>query len=152
MRKFLFIILLCLVTISVSSENLTQLPFSEENLISELNRTEILYKDIFLAQSILETGHYTSEVFKHGNNLVGMKKAGKRETTAIGTYKGYAKYSSWSESLKDYNLWQKYFSHKFKSREQFLAFLDRHYSKDGSYAKRLLSILKKNKTLLVHLD
>lgn len=144
--------LLCLFTISVSSENVSQLPFTEENLVLELNRSEILYKDVFLAQSILETGHYTSEVFKHGNNLMGMKKAGKRESTAIGTYKGYAKYASWTESLKDYNLWQKYFSHKFKTKEQFLAFLNTRYSQDGSYAKKLLLVLKKNKSLLVLLD
>lgn len=131
----------------VSSEDSGQLVFSKENLIIELNNSDIKYKDLFLAQSILETGHYTSEIFKQGNNLIGMKLPGKRKTTAIGTYKGYAKYSNWIHSLEDYNLWQKYFSHKFKTREQFLAFLDQRYSQDGSYARKLNSILKKNKLL-----
>lgn len=152
MRKLIFIMLLCSISMSVSSEDGKALPFSIENLIVELNKSDIQYKDIVLAQSILETGHYTSEIFKHGNNLIGMKLAKKRPTTATGTYKGYATYSSWYQSLEDYNLWQKNFSHKFKTREQFLAFLNLRYSQDGSYAKKLLSVLKKHKTLLAQMD
>ena len=36
--------------------------------------------------------NYTSNIYKNSNNLYGMKKVGKRQTTQLDTYNGYGVY------------------------------------------------------------
>lgn len=84
-------------------------PFSEELLIKCLEYEGVLYKDIALLQSRLETGYYTSDIFLNGNNLFGMKYPILRPTVATGIYKEHASYAHWSDSVIDYALWQQYY-------------------------------------------
>jgi uncharacterized FlgJ-related protein len=80
--------------------------FNQEKLLGTLKGMNLKFYDIVYAQAIIETGHFTSNIFKNGNNLFGMKVARQRPTTAIGEYKGHAKYESWEESVMDYALFQ----------------------------------------------
>ena len=64
------------------------------------------YPEILLKQAKLESGNYTSDVYINSNNLYGMKKVGKRQTTQLNTtYKGYGCYTNWCESVLDRMLW-----------------------------------------------
>ena len=64
------------------------------------------YPEILLKQAKLESGNYTSDVYTNANNLYGMKKVGKRQTTQLNTtYKGYGCYTNWCESVLDRMLW-----------------------------------------------
>jgi flagellum-specific peptidoglycan hydrolase FlgJ len=111
----------------------------------------IEYPDAVFLQAILETGFFTSTIFLNGNNLFGMKLAKVRETTAIGEYNQHAQYLHWSDSVKDYALWQKW----YKSRgyvlygtdiNEYLVFLRCvNYAEDPKY------IVKLN-TLNINLD
>jgi hypothetical protein len=64
------------------------------------------YPEILLKQAKLESGNYTSNVYKNTNNLYGMKKVGSRQTTQLNTtYNGYGCYTNWCESVLDRILW-----------------------------------------------
>ena len=52
--------------------------FSEENLIRYMKELNIKYPHIVLAQARIESGTYTSNIFKENHNLFGMKKAYQR--------------------------------------------------------------------------
>ncbi len=84
-------------------------PFSEELLGKCMYYERIEYKDIVLLQARLETGYYRSDIFLNGNNLFGMRLARSRPTLATGSYMDHAQYSHWSDSVKDYALWQRWY-------------------------------------------
>jgi len=48
-------------------------PFSKEELVDMIKDLDIKHPHIVLAQSIVETGHWTSLVFRENHNLFGMK-------------------------------------------------------------------------------
>lgn len=125
----------------------SQLPleFSEENLIKVIKESPVVFKDILLAQIIKETGHYTSDLFTYANNLCGMRLPKSRENLAVGSYKGYALYTSWIHSIDDYVLWQIPVVEKYKTREEYLSYLGRNYAEDSAYVKAIRIILQNNK-------
>lgn len=79
------------------------------------------YPDILLKQAKIESGNYKSNVFKNSNNLYGMKKVGKRNTTQRGTYNGYGVYDNWCLSALDRMLWDIFRFNNIKpSREEYI--------------------------------
>lgn len=105
-------------------------PFSEANLIKEINRKHILYGNVVYAQARLETGNFKSEVFKKNNNLFGF--VGKN---------GYIKYTSWQKSVEDYKQWQynRWRGSTLGSNtESYYAFLEKvGYAEDSLYTEKL---------------
>jgi len=80
--------------------------FSQEKFVEELKRLNVKFPHIVMAQSILETGHWKSKVFKENHNLFGMKQANIRINTAKGTNLNHAYYENWQESVYDYAFYQ----------------------------------------------
>lgn len=80
------------------------------------------YPEILLKQAKLESGNYTSNVYNNSNNLYGMKKVGKRQTTQLhNTYNGYGCYTNWCESVLDRMLWDVfYFKNEKPTKEEYL--------------------------------
>ena len=80
------------------------------------------YPEILLKQAKIESGNYTSNVYMNTNNLYGMKKVGKRQTTQLhNTYNGYGCYTNWCESVLDRMLWDVfYFKNKKPTKEEYL--------------------------------
>jgi len=114
--------------------------FSVELLIECLYYEKIQHPTIVLKQSRLETGHYTSELFKMANNLFGMRLAHVRETVAIGEYNYHACYSHWTESVKDYKLWQDYYISQGYRLTNYFAFLQYiGYAEDPIYLLKICS-------------
>ena len=95
-----------IMTQDQASKLLFVVPFSKENLEKEINKQGIKYPDIVMAQAKIESGHFTSAIFKENNNLFGMKLPAQRKTTAIGKNRGHAKYETWQDSVEDYKIWQ----------------------------------------------
>lgn len=93
-----------------------------------------------VAQSAFETGNYSSPIFHENNNLFGMKEPKQRKTTAIGTNRSHAVYTSISDSVIDYrNYWDYFkmpsdfqtidlFCEALKKKKYFESGLD-HYTK-----------------------
>lgn len=57
------------------------------------------------ALSSLETGSWTSNIYRENNNLFGMRCPQIRETTAVGCKNGFAVYESTSDSIEDFLKW-----------------------------------------------
>jgi uncharacterized FlgJ-related protein len=122
----------------------TNSTFSEEALIKEIENLPFRFKDLVLAQAILESGNYSSPVFKEGFNLFGLREAKARLTTSKGTHLNHAYYNNWKESVLDRLLYEtKYLGNL--SRADYLKYLDASYAQAGNYDKVLESIIKKNK-------
>jgi uncharacterized FlgJ-related protein len=118
-------------------------PFSKEALIEMIKELGIKHPEIVLAQSILETGHWTSNIFKENYNLFGMKQARSRIRTAKGTQLNHAYYNSWQESVYDYAFYQCRYLSKISSDEDYFAALDASYAEANNYSMHLKKIIEK---------
>ena len=118
--------------------------FSEEDLIKEIDRLNFRFPHIVLAQSILETGHYKSKIFKENNNLFGMKEARVRLNLAQGTQYGHAFYTDWEESVMDYALWYSTYAYKCKTEKQLYKLLDKQYAEAPAYVSSLQHVVNIN--------
>lgn len=116
--------------------------FSQDKLILEIQRLNLKYPHIVLAQSILETGEYKSYIFKSNNNLFGMKQAARRPSTAVGTNRNHAIYETWKESLYDYALFQCKYTSSISTEQQYYDFL-KSYAEDSLYRDKLQNIINK---------
>ena len=95
------------------------------------------YPEILLKQAKLESGNYTSDVYKNSCNLYGMKKVGKRQTTQRGTYNGYGVYDNWCLSVLDRMLWDIFrFNNTKPTEEEYLKALEQ-YAETPDYVNYL---------------
>jgi flagellum-specific peptidoglycan hydrolase FlgJ len=117
--------------------------FTTNRFIKELKRLNISYPHIVYAQSLLETGHFKSNIFLEGNNLFGMKQARIRINTAEGTYNGHAYYNSWQESVYDYAFFSCRYLSKISSENEYFEYLSKTYAEDPNYVNKLKSIIEK---------
>lgn len=117
--------------------------FTKDKLISELNRLNVKFPHIVMAQSIVETGHFTSDIFLENNNLFGMKEARVRINTASGTSKGHAYYNSWEESVYDYAFYQSRYLGKIKTEEEYFNYLSSSYAEANNYVVLLNEVIER---------
>ena len=113
-----------------------------ESMYDRIFQLRLEHPDIVMAQCILESGEFTSDIFINGNNCLGMKVPGQRPTFAVGVYRSHARFRSWHDCIADYALWQSAYGRGL-SDDAYLALLDRIYAEDGSYAVKLKSIIRK---------
>lgn len=142
----------CLSLSTYSRENSfkIEIPLTHKTLYQEIQKYGIKYPDIVFAQAILETGHFTSPLFKESNNLFGMKMPSKRETLAIGKERrGFAVFNHWSTSINDYLLWQNYIleKHDVKTKSDYFNLLDDIYATNEKYVLLLKKIISDHQHL-----
>jgi len=118
-------------------------PFSQDELVIMLKDLNVKYPHIVLAQSILETGHYSSTVFKVNHNLFGMKEARQRVKTALGTQLGHAYYDNWKESVYDYAFYQCRYMGRLDTEAEYYQALDASYAEAGEYSSKLKQIVER---------
>ncbi|SKB76253.1 glucosaminidase domain-containing protein [Daejeonella lutea] len=113
--------------------------FSEKALIALMKELKIKYPEVALSQARLETGNFTSDIFKENHNLFGMKMAELRPTSAIGINRGHASYSNWKESVVDYALYQSYIISRLKnvSKDAYREHIQKYYSETSDYLARI---------------
>ena len=119
--------------------------FSTDKMVYLMKELNIKYPHIVYAQSLIETGHFDSKIFKENNNLFGMKQARTRVTTAQGTQYNHAYYDNWRESVYDYAFYQCRYLSGLKNEEEYLAYLGRSYAEDPNYVSKISSLVKKEK-------
>jgi flagellum-specific peptidoglycan hydrolase FlgJ len=102
----------------------------------------IISPEIVFAQGRLETGHFQSELCTGHNNLFGMKKARRRQTTALGsTDNDYASYLSWYDSVKDMKLFQEWYLSRGRDLTDYFGFLAAiGYAEDPLYLPKLKNL------------
>jgi len=119
--------------------------FSPQNLQELLILLKTPNPEIAYRQARLESGNFTSRVFKEGNNLFGIHYPRIRDSYAFeymiadGNRK-VSKYRSWQSSCLDYVLLVKYYEDLGYNSDDYYAFLTEiHYCELGS---RYIDILK----------
>lgn len=118
--------------------------FTQDKLASMLSDLNVQYPHIVMAQSILETGHFKSDIFFENHNLFGMKQARRRITTAEGTNRNHAYYNHWRESVYDYAFYQCRYLSKLDSEEEYFQYLGASYAEASNYVSMLEKVIKKN--------
>ena len=103
---------------------------SKNAVYLELQKQKIPHPHIVLAQSILETGNYTSKLSRNHHNIFGLKKGNK-----------YRQYNNFIECIADY---KKFISSRYNGGDYY-AFLERiGYAEDPQYTLLLKDIVKRN--------
>ena len=157
-KQYTIIYILCIVILigsfyiknkpeeSVESEVLVilleQNKFSEEKLITHIKEMNFRFPYIVYAQSVLETGNFSSPVFKENNNLFGMKEAKITVTLSKGTKRKHAYYTNWRESLYDYGMYYSTYLYKITTEENYYNYLQQYYAENPEYVSKLKEIIK----------
>jgi uncharacterized FlgJ-related protein len=116
--------------------------FSKEKMATMLDDLNVKFPWIPMAQSIVETGQWKSEVFLENNNLFGMREAKSRITTSIGTNLNHAEYHSWRESIYDYAFYQSRYLGSIKTESEYYQYLEASYAEDPEYVKKIKGIIE----------
>lgn len=138
MKKLVFFMLFCSLTLSsynvekvtnykITLEDTVIPPLTKENVEKELIKRKIPHHKIVLAQSLLETGHYTSAHCKNRNNIFGMRNK-----------KGYKYYNNWIECIDDY---ENKFSKRYKGGDYFVFLRKVNYAEDPSYEQKVRKLM-----------
>jgi len=117
--------------------------FSEEKLVSLMKELKIQFPYIVMAQSMLETGHWKSDVFYQNHNLFGMKLSSRRVTTSKGTNLGHAFYDHWRESVYDYAFYQCRYLNGIKDESDYFSYLSANYAGDTLYVEKIKNLIEK---------
>ena len=116
--------------------------FTKEEFIKEIKRLNIRFPHIVMAQAMIESGHFQSNIFRSNHNLFGMKQARQRVTTARGTNLGHAYYDNWKESVMDYAVFQSAYLRDLKTEAAYLEYLDKNYAMAPNYDIAVLNMVK----------
>jgi hypothetical protein len=120
--------------------------FTAKALEDKIKSLNFKFPHIVLAQSIQETGRFSSTIFRENNNLFGMKQAVLRTNLAQGTNRGHATYDTWQDSLIDYALYSATYLSDIKTEGEYFEYLRQNYAEDKTYVTRLKALIK-NKDL-----
>ncbi len=120
---------------SIEFQSLTQ-PFSTRLFLDALN-VYVLHPKTAMAQVRLETGDFTSNIWKENKNAFGMHPPKIRETLSIGENRHCAVYRNWLDSVKDYRLFQDYWISQGKTQSEILTL----YCPEKGYRKRVKNLI-----------
>lgn len=116
--------------------------FSQEKLAEMLDDLNVRFPHIVMAQAMIESGHFQSNIFRTNHNLFGMKQARARCTTAKGTELNHAYYHNWRESVYDYAFFQSRYLNDLRTEDQYLEYLDKNYAEAPEYDKAILKVIE----------
>jgi uncharacterized FlgJ-related protein len=113
-----------------------------------LEKHKIKFSHIVLAQAILESSNFKSQLFRSNKNALGMRVAAQRFTFAINShdYGAYAKYESVENCILDYKAFQIQNALFITTDAEYFKLLESIYAEDQIYISKLKQIIKKNKS------
>lgn len=120
--------------------------FSEEKLIEYMKEIHMRFPHIVLAQARIESGFYSSPVFKQNNNLFGMKVATQRVRYSMGEKLNHATYATWRRSVDDYAIRQAVEYSGIHREADYYECL-KQYAEDTTYAPKVKIMADKCKIL-----
>lgn len=119
--------------------------FGQDKLVQMMKDLNIKYPWIPMAQSMVETGHWKSKIFRENHNLFGMKEAKQRVTSSAGTQYNHAYYNTWRESVYDYAFYQARYLGKISSEAAYFQYLNESYAEDPRYIATVKKTIEKYK-------
>lgn len=117
-------------------------PFNISNLKELISELDIKFEEIVLAQAYLESGNFTSRIFRENNNMFGMKCARKRMTTHQGEQYGHAYFDTWEDCVLDYAYFQHTYAWNITTEKEYFQYLADNYAEDSLYVYKLKSIIR----------
>lgn len=123
----------------------TQYEFTEDEFIVEIKRLNLKYPHIVYAQAIIESGNFSSKIFKENNNMFGMKQARSRINLAKSTQYGHAYFETWEDCLLDFAFHRATYFSKLRSEADIYAYLGKYYAEDPDYINKLKTVVNKYK-------
>lgn len=117
-----------------------------DSVIAYMKQIRIKYPEIVYSQALLESGTFTSGIFRHSNNMFGMKYPKIRPTLAIGKYKGYAKFETWQDCIDDYLIYQSLFI-PTRTKKDYFNYLGSRYAEDPNYVAKIKRMSNEYKEL-----
>lgn len=126
--------------------------FTEEKLIELLKDCNFKYPYIILAQAKLESGNFTSALFRSNNNMFGMKKPRKRATTSSSEKNGYAYYRDWIDCVYDYGFYSCCNLSEVTNEDEYYKILSERYAEDTAYIVKLKNLIAKEKLKMLFED
>lgn len=138
MKKFVFILIFCLSTLSFShvepSKEIS--PFIEssptyESVYMVCKMYNLEYPEIVVAQSVLETGHYKSQQCLQHNNLFGLYDSKNKR---------YYRFDHWIHSVLAYKQKVQY---RYKGGDYYEFLRKIGYAEDSLYVEKVKSIQKR---------
>jgi flagellum-specific peptidoglycan hydrolase FlgJ len=118
--------------------------FSEDKFVSKLKELNFKFPYIVYAQSLVETGGFTSHIFRENHNLFGMKEAKVRLNLAKGTQYNHAYYDNWEQSVMDYALYASSYLKELNTEDKYFQYLSQNYAEDPNYVSKLRKIIQDN--------
>lgn len=116
--------------------------FTRQEFADLLYNCNVKYPHIVMAQAIIESGTFTSSIFKKNNNMFGMRMPRTRSTTAIGERNGFAYYNTWKDCVYDYALYQSQAMRTCDNEEEYYQALEERYAQDTAYVPALKLTIK----------
>lgn len=98
------------------------------NLYQALDKYGIAFPKIVVAQALLETGYFTSNVCLNYNNLFGLRRPSDGS---------YYRFGNWEESVKAY---KDYVQYKYRGGDYFRFLSQIGYAEDPNYLYKVKSI------------
>jgi uncharacterized FlgJ-related protein len=123
----------------------TQNDFTEERFISKIKELNIKHPHIAYAQAMLESGNFTSRIFRENNNMFGMKQARSRINLAKSTQYGHAYFENWEECLLDFAFHRATYLSKLRTENDIYTYLGKYYAEDPGYIEKLKTMVNKYK-------
>ena len=119
--------------------------FTEEKFINKIKQLNLNYPHIVYAQAMLESGNFTSKIFRENNNMFGMKQARVRINLAKSTQYNHAYFETWEDCLLDFAFHRATYFSKLKTEQDYYNYLGKYYAEDPSYIGKLKSMVNKHK-------
>jgi hypothetical protein len=90
-----------------------------------------------VAQAMLETGNFKSNICLSNKNLFGMKHPMLRKTVSLGVRNGHAYYASYLDCIRDYFMWLKGLN--LTTLDKYQHFISNVYATDPNYRGKIES-------------
>ena len=114
-----------------------------EDVVQEISKYNWRFPEIILAQFVLESAEFNSNVARNNNNIAGMKVAKQRLTNARKhPNNSYALYDNYKECVVDRALYEAVVLRGAKTETEYYNILNRSYAEDGKYVNKLKKIIK----------
>lgn len=114
---------------------------TKDNVKQYIYKNEFKFPSIVIKQCWVESAHLKSLKTKRDNNIMGLRIAKSRKTTAIAERDSFAVYGNWKECLDDYLLLQQT-SFMGKTETQYYSWLKKYYAQDTTYIATVKNTLE----------
>ncbi len=126
-------------TAAVDTINVTALELNRENFLKVCEYYGVQHPDIVYAQAQLESGHFTSTIYRERCNCLGLYNSAAKE---------YYTFTHWSECIKAYKNSVQY---KYQGGDYYAFLTALPYAEDDRYVHKVRRLVERERMLQTNL-